>query len=294
MKKIIFLIILIATCFSCGKNDDPEVPTKPTIQHKLSLSKRETFNGTNVNLTTDPVSFKVDSINRISEISIWIYKYIVSYPNSNLIRIFTDRSTLSTTESYTVNIHLENNTVKKICSDYQIKYNDKTQDNANELDSTIFTYNSNNNLTRIDDFKKALKSTVYKLQDTYEYTYEAGNITQFISHDYTGEKILNYSYDNQPNIDYGEYTRDMPFDFFFYYPLIRNKLGKGNVNNIIKVTYTYLGDPLDLRNFDYINYDRVLDSNGLLSEIKMSGQFTDTYTKIATKYNDGKVSFTYQ
>jgi len=294
MKKIIYLIILTTMFFSCGKNDDPEMPTKPTIQHKLSLSKQETFNGTNVNLTTDPVSFKVDSLNRISEISIWIYKYTISYPNSNLIRIFSDQSTVSTTEKYTTNIYLENNTVKKICSDNQIKYNDKTQDNENELDSTIFTYNSNNNLTRIYFFKKALKSTVYKLLDTYEYTYEAGNVTQFISHDYTGKKVLNYSYDNQPNIDYGEYARDMPFLFTNYYPLIRNKLGKGNVNNVIKVTYTYLGDPLDLRNFDYINYERVLDSNGLLSAIKMSGQFTDTYTKTATKYNDGKISFTYQ
>ena len=292
MKKIIFLIILIATCFSCGKNDDPEVPTKPTIRHKLSLSKLETFYGTGINAFRDPVSFKVDSLNRISTISYSGIKHTMSYPDSSLI-IFrnVDGTTGDVMDiSY---IHIESNKVKKICG-YCFNQNDKMR--AMSTDSILFTYNSNNNLMRIDHLKRFINSTTYWLANSYEYTYESGNITKFIRIQYTFKTILNYSYDNQTNINnYGEYAPDMPFMFdYYYYPLIYDKLGKRNVNNIVKVTYTYPNAPSDIRNFDYINYERVLDSNGLLSAIKMTGQRALDDLTSSTTYNDVKVSFTYQ
>ena len=79
MKKIIFLIILITLCISCEKNDDPVVPTKPSIQHKPSLSNLETFYGTKVQMMEDPVSFKVDSLDRISEISFYFAIFLGCY-----------------------------------------------------------------------------------------------------------------------------------------------------------------------------------------------------------------------
>jgi len=292
MKKIIFLIILIATCFSCGKNDDTEVPTKPTIQHKLSLSKLEIFFGTGINEFIDPVSFKVDSLNRISTISYSGIKHTMSYPDSSLI-IFrnVDGTTGDVMDiSY---IHIESNKVKKICK-YPYDKNGKKQTMPD--DSILFTYNNNNNLIRIDYLTRYIRSGNYDLEESYEYTYENGNITKLNRDEFGTKTILNYSYDNQTNINnYGEYAPDMPFLFdYYYYPLIYDKLGKRNANNIVKVTYTYPNAPSDIRNFDYINYERVLDSNGLLSAIKMTGQRALNDLTSSTTYNDGKISFTYQ
>jgi len=277
-------------CISCEKNDDPVVPTKPSIQHKPSLSNLETFYGTKVQMMEDPVSFKVDSLDRISEISFYCFKHTISYPDSNLIICHSNASAANGYYDAITNIYLENGAVKKICK----KQASKNPDHPRFLqsDSILFTYNTNNNLIQIVFFQKTDESSPYELRGIYEYTYENGNVTKFRRLQYT-ETILNYSYDNQANIDYGECAPDMPFRFDFYYPLIYNKMGKRNVNNIIRVAYTYPEGPFATWNFDYTTYERVLDSNGLIKAIEISGQLISNDLKTTTTYDDGKVSFTF-
>lgn len=293
MKKItLFCFVSLLLICSCKNNDEPKGSTNPQIQHKLSLSNQETFYGTNVNTMQDPVSFRSDSLNRISEISYYVFKHTISYPNPNLITCHSDASNANAHIDETTNIYLENNAVNKICKKQINKYPDHTK--FMESDSILFTYNSGNNLIRIDFFEKLSESYPYELKKVYEYTYENGNITKLTRTEYGVTTILNYSYDNKPNIDYGEYAPEMPLNFDYYYPLIYNKLGKRNTNNIIKTTYTYPVAPTATWNFDYTNYERILDSNGLITAIKISGQLISSDLKTTTTYNDGKVSFTYQ
>lgn len=281
---------------SCGKHDESDIPgtaTKP--QNQIFLSNLETFYGSNVPIREDPVSFKVDSLNRISEISYYVTTHTVSYPDSNLITCHSNGTVSNSYIDQTTDIYLKNNKVKKICKNQVQKYPDHTT-RFMESDSIIFTYNSDNHLTQIDFFAKLLESSLYFLDKVYEYTYENGNVTKLSKTRYGDETTLNYSYDNLPNIDYGEYAPDMPFRFDYYYPLIYNKLGKRNINNIIKATYTYT-DPtstLGLYHFDYINYERDVNSYGLLIAIKTSGHMTSNDLKTTMTYNDGKISFTYR
>jgi hypothetical protein len=65
-----------------------------------------------------------------------------------------------------------------------------------------------------------------------QFTVNNGNIIKAITTEGQVVKESIYTYDNQPHLEFGEFTYEMPLNSNFEYILIHDKLNLRNTNNI--------------------------------------------------------------
>ncbi|MBR3831993.1 MAG: hypothetical protein IKJ52_12210 [Muribaculaceae bacterium] len=195
MKQIFFYLITLFTSIiitSCNEENEPIIP-----QEKSNFYITE-IHTTYPELPSDYQLFEYDSINRISS---YIYNIDgclgnVNYTylnKQNIILINTENTFLYTKTKtiYSDTLYLESGKVKEIHG---------LMDDKQRYD-VLFSYNSNNELTKVEWVNYFSKNTIGKSQSHFNtYEWENGNIKKIILQDaYSNNhwKSMSLHYDNQ-------------------------------------------------------------------------------------------------
>ncbi len=290
MRKVnLFLVIIILGFYSCSSNDNEPITEQETIGESKLVSINDPDQKDMAGLWGD-AQFSYSN-NKVSNIY-GLRNYEVSYKNENLIELTNSDNNRNEKNS----IHIENNKVKYILFKITTEYTNETIINK---DSILFFYDDTNFLSKVERFYSSsnVTNSKYILDKETDYEMSNGNIVKTKTTNKAGGIITRtYSYDENPNIKFSNFTVENPFnDFGSKFILIYDKLGASNKNNIISVdidfnvNYTLIGE------YKKISFNYELDSNNKLNQILMSGATITTHPSYEnTTFTNKVIEFTYE
>ncbi len=292
--KLLPIVFFLITSFSCS-SDDEIVIEEPLINLNIKSISYPQDTGS---FMTDKTTYEYDESNKINKISFGgggtVYE--VNYINTNLIELNLLEENISGAEiEVKKSIYLNNNIVQNIVTNTEF-----ITPNSNEYsrDSISYTYD-NNYPSKIEYYVKVSNTNPitnnYQLIKKTQFTVNNGNIIKAITTENQVVKESIYTYDNQPHLEFGEFTYEMPLNSSFEYILIHDKLNLRNSNNIIALANSF-ETPFEFTpEYETINYTRILDSDNRLSEIVISGSTIATHPgwPSSSTFSNKKGTFTY-
>lgn len=267
------LLFAVPLLLNCSGNEPIKAPAddEETPNYSKRL-KSISYQTPDVPFSYDGLILNYNQEGKIQRADSFMWDYEISYPSDAVIEFVVVDDRLS---------NVKYNELKRFfIKDNKITHHtvNGTYLYANNTTSGVYdsvTYNyQNDRLVKIESFDK---NKTLKRYATY--TYANNNISE-VKRSYINYKkvtettTLTFTYDNTPRIQWSNSNYYAPlagFIGFRDYPIIQDKLGKLNQNNITGITYQY-DHPVLSPSFSSIQltYVRNKDTN-LLEEIKLKG-----------------------